>query len=273
MDWAHDPDGNPWFGSGGCPVDVTAIGFFRCHATELRTPLLAECLLHGDTPLEDGGGGIALNGINVATPARIAKSASNTSSSAMAGSSGKDGVPSAASDEFKNSDEGNGVEVEVEVDIDGEEGDEGGSVFRDAASVDGCSSDRGDFVTPTRAIDSNRLTWKSCKTEAAPPGPDSSPITPMSPVDIFGQNTPSAEEVRNPVTRTPPTSPTKLPPGSGTGAGARAGVGTKDSTTSKIPVVFFAGTETALCWTGYMEGAVESAKRVSAEVISSFSMG
>lgn len=44
--------------------------------------------------------------------------------------------------------------------------------------------------------------------------------------------------------------------------------GTDDS--GLPPVVFFAGTETASSWIGYMDGAVESGGRVAAEVLASF---
>lgn len=39
MDWLHDPDGSPRFGSGGCPVDISALGFFREHSKHLRSPI------------------------------------------------------------------------------------------------------------------------------------------------------------------------------------------------------------------------------------------
>lgn len=39
MDWKHDPDGCPVFGGGGCPVDISGIGFFREHSQHLRQPL------------------------------------------------------------------------------------------------------------------------------------------------------------------------------------------------------------------------------------------
>ena len=39
MDWLHDPDGSPPFGSGGCPVDVPALGFFREHSQHLRSTI------------------------------------------------------------------------------------------------------------------------------------------------------------------------------------------------------------------------------------------
>ena len=38
---------------------------------------------------------------------------------------------------------------------------------------------------------------------------------------------------------------------------------------SETPVVFFGGTETALQWAGYMDGAVESGLRVAEEVLNS----
>lgn len=38
MDWRHDPDG-VGFGGGGCPVDVSGMGFFREHSQQLRKPL------------------------------------------------------------------------------------------------------------------------------------------------------------------------------------------------------------------------------------------
>ena len=38
---------------------------------------------------------------------------------------------------------------------------------------------------------------------------------------------------------------------------------------SVFPVVFFGGTETALHWAGYMDGAVESGIRVAAEALNS----
>lgn len=40
MDWLHDPDGSPHFGGGGCPVDISAIGYFREHVQHLRSPLI-----------------------------------------------------------------------------------------------------------------------------------------------------------------------------------------------------------------------------------------
>lgn len=45
MDWLHDPDGSPSFGSGGCPVDIPALGFFREHSQHLRSPI---CFPGGD---------------------------------------------------------------------------------------------------------------------------------------------------------------------------------------------------------------------------------
>lgn len=38
MDWLHDPDGTA-FGGGGCPVDVSPMGFFREHSQQLRRTL------------------------------------------------------------------------------------------------------------------------------------------------------------------------------------------------------------------------------------------
>lgn len=43
------------------------------------------------------------------------------------------------------------------------------------------------------------------------------------------------------------------------------------SAQSDIDVIYFAGTETALKWVGYMDGAVESGQRVAADLLSSFS--
>lgn len=41
---------------------------------------------------------------------------------------------------------------------------------------------------------------------------------------------------------------------------------------SKVPVVMFAGTETATAWVGYMEGAIQSGHRAAAEVIASLKL-
>ena len=41
MDWRHDPDG-AGFGGGGCPVDVSAMGYFREHSQQLRKPLQSQ---------------------------------------------------------------------------------------------------------------------------------------------------------------------------------------------------------------------------------------
>lgn len=46
--------------------------------------------------------------------------------------------------------------------------------------------------------------------------------------------------------------------------------GEEVGTTEGPPVVFFGGTETALRWAGYMDGAVESGLRVAKEVLESF---
>jgi monoamine oxidase len=38
MDWLHDPDGTNLWG-GGCPVDISVMGFYREHSSILRSPM------------------------------------------------------------------------------------------------------------------------------------------------------------------------------------------------------------------------------------------